>query len=91
MSEHTLPAAATDENNISLEDFFTEWTTVKEAANLVNRTHSTLRRWIKSNKIRCYNLGPSEVRVVNIEEVRRVSDNTPRRPSRKKQEESANA
>ena len=57
-----------------LEDFFTCWTTMKDAANIVGRDHSTIRYWADNGKIRSFNLGSSNVRVVNIKEVQEYSE-----------------
>lgn len=56
-------------NNTTLEEVFKTWTTMKGAADLTERDHSTIRYWADTGKIRSFSLALSNIRVVNIEEV----------------------
>lgn len=49
------------------------WVTLKEAGEIVNRDISTIRYWVNNNKLACYRIGTSSVRIVNIEEVKEYS------------------
>ncbi|RMG74261.1 MAG: DNA-binding protein [Chloroflexi bacterium] len=52
---------------------FEGWVTIKEAGEIVNRDHSTVRYWAETGKITCYRIGTGAVRVVNVEEVKEYS------------------
>ena len=49
------------------------WVTLKEAGEIVNRDISTIRYWVNNNKLACYRIGTSSVRIVNVEEVKEYS------------------
>ncbi|MFN8376455.1 MAG: helix-turn-helix domain-containing protein [Anaerolineae bacterium] len=53
---------------------FEGWTTIEEAARLVNRKRSTVLYWIETGKVACFPIGP-KVRVVKIDEIRQYSEN----------------
>ena len=55
------------------ESPFEGWTTMDEAAKIVERDHSTIRYWADNGKIACYRIGNSRVRVVNVDEVKEYS------------------
>lgn len=76
----------TDER--TTENPFEGWVTVKQASDIVNRNHATIRYWIDTGKIISYPIGEKGLRVVNIEEVKRYSEkanrlNLPKRGSKK--------
>jgi excisionase family DNA binding protein len=49
------------------------WTTIDEAAKIVERDHSTVRHWANGGKISCYRVGNTTIRLVNIDEVKAYS------------------
>ena len=55
------------------ENPFEGWVTLKEAGQIVNRNHSTVRYWIETGKITAHYIGNSGLRVVNIAEVKEYS------------------
>lgn len=73
-----------------LDNPFEGWVTLKEAGEIVNRDHSTIRYWADTGKITSYRIGTGSVRVVNVEEVQEYSNQSYRvdRPkgNRKKSE-----
>ena len=70
-----------------LDNPFEGWVTIKEAGEIVNRDHTTIRYWVETGKITCYRIGTGAVRVVNVEEVREYSEQANRLnlPQRSKQ------
>jgi hypothetical protein len=58
----------------ALDNPFEGWVTLKEAGEIVNRDHSTVRYWADTGKITCYRIGTGSVRVVNVEEVQEYSN-----------------
>lgn len=66
-----------------LHNPFEGWVTIKEASNIVNRDHSTVRYWAETGKITCYRIGTGAVRVVNVEEVKEYSKSANRYNSTK--------
>ena len=69
------------------ENPFDGWVTIKEAGEIVNRDHSTVRYWAETGKITCYRIGTGAVRVVNVLEVKEYSKQANRLdlPKRSKQ------
>lgn len=57
-----------------LDNPFEGWVTLKEAGEIVNRDHSTIRYWADTGKITCFRIGTGSVRVVNVEEVQEYSN-----------------
>jgi len=57
-----------------LDNPFEGWVTLKEAGEIVNRDHSTIRYWADTGKITSYRIGTGSVRVVNVEEVQEYSN-----------------
>jgi len=55
------------------ENPFEGWVTFKEAGEIVNRNHSTVRYWVETGKITAHQIGNSGLRVVNIDEVKEYS------------------
>lgn len=68
-----MPETETTEEK-ALDNPFEGWVTVKEASELVNRNHATIRYWIETGKLTSYPIGGKGLRVVNLEEVREYSD-----------------
>lgn len=62
------------DNSEAMQDFFSQWTTMKHAAHIVGRDHSTIRFWADRGRITVYYLGVDGKRVVNIEEVKAYSE-----------------
>ncbi len=56
-----------------LDNPFEGWVTFKEAGEIVNRNHSTVRYWAETGKIKSHPIGSSGLRLVNIEEVKEYS------------------
>jgi excisionase family DNA binding protein len=56
-----------------LQKIFEEWTTIEEAAEIVQRDRTVIRYWVETGKIACYPIG-RRIRVVNIEEVKMYSE-----------------
>lgn len=54
---------------------FDGWLTFKEAGQIVNRNHSTIRYWAETGKITSYPVGSSGLRLVHIDEVKEYSEN----------------
>jgi DNA-binding transcriptional MerR regulator len=59
----------------SPENPFEGWMTFKEAGEIVNRNHSTIRYWAETGKITSHPVGSHGLRLVHIDEVRDYSDN----------------
>ena len=52
---------------------FEGWVTFKEAGEIVDRNHSTVRYWAETGKITAHPIGSSGLRLVYIEEVKEYS------------------
>jgi len=61
---------------------FEGWTVLEEAASLVGRDYKTIRSWANNGFITCYRVG-QKIRLVNVEEVRRFSNNRAHYPPRR--------
>lgn len=55
------------------ENPFDGWVTFKEAGEIVNRNHSTVRYWAETGKITAHPIGSGGLRVVYIDEVKEYS------------------
>ena len=51
------------------------WVTMKEAGRIIDRDTSTIRYWAETGKIACFNIGTSNIRIVNVEQVKEYSEN----------------
>lgn len=51
------------------------WVTMKEAGRIIDRDTSTIRYWAETGKIACFNIGTSNIRIVNVEQVKEYSAN----------------
>lgn len=54
------------------------WVTLNEASEIVNRDISTIRYWVSKDKIRCYRVGTSAIKIVNVAEVVAYSEQATR-------------
>lgn len=61
---------------------FVGWTTIEDAAILLQRNNTTIRGWADRGVITSYMVG-RKVRLVNLDEVRAQSEKTPPRPPRR--------
>lgn len=61
---------------------FIGWTTIEDAALLLQRNNTTVRGWADRGLITSYTVG-RKVRVVNLDEVRAQSEKIPPRPARR--------
>jgi hypothetical protein len=61
------------------ENPFTGWTTIEEAADIIDRDRSVIRYWADIGKIECYPVG-RKMSLVNIEEVKAYSATVKRKP-----------
>ncbi len=62
---------------------FAGWTTIEDAAAMVGRDHSLIRKWANDGSIASYPVG-RKVRVVNIEEVKAYDQQRRMNPTRRK-------
>lgn len=62
---------------------FAGWTTIEDAASMVGRDHSMLRKWANNGLIAAYPVG-RKVRLVNIEEVKAFDQERRLNPTRRK-------
>jgi hypothetical protein len=68
------------------------WVTMKEAGRIIDRDTSTIRYWAENGKIACFNVGTSNIRIVNVEQVKEYSSkysyrlDRPKRNQKKKTE-----
>lgn len=58
-----------------LDNPFEGWTTIEEAAEIVDRDKKTVRTWADKGLIASYRVG-RKMRVVNIEEVKTIAENS---------------
>ena len=62
---------------------FVGWTTIEDAASMVGRDHSLVRKWANDGVIASYPVG-RKVRVVNIEEVKAYDQERRANPTRRR-------
>lgn len=73
----------------TLENPFEGWVTIKEAGEIINRHHSTVRYWANNGHVTSYPIGTNGLRVVNVEEVREYSrKNSYRHPQSRRKPQS---
>ncbi len=63
----------------TIENPFAGWTTIEEAADMINRDRSVIRYWADIGKIACFPVG-RKMSLVNIDEVKAYSATVRRKP-----------
>lgn len=58
----------------AVDNPFEGWVTFKEAGELINRNHATIRYWVETGKITSHPIGTGGIRLVHIDEVREYSE-----------------
>ena len=75
MGKYLEKAGMSDNIIHSAYNPFEGWVTFKEAGEIINRNHSTIRYWAETGKIVSYPVGNGGLRLVYLEDVKDYSEN----------------